>query len=50
MQIVPFPVKPCLQVQVKEPLVLAQSALSSHGSEVTHSSISNEEQQVLDLP
>ena len=46
-QFIPFPVNPCLQVQIKEPLVLTQSAFSSHGLEVVHSSISGEKQQLL---
>ena len=40
-QSVPFPVNPCLQVQLKDPSLLVQSAFLSHGLEsAEHSSIS----------
>ena len=42
-QVIPSPVNPCLQVHVKEPSVLAQSAFSSHAPVSSeHSSISGE--------
>ena len=38
----PFPVNPCLQAHVKDPLVLVQSAFSSHGlGSAEHASISD---------
>ena len=45
LQVVPFPVNPCLQVQMKELSVLTQSAFSSQGFDVRHSSISIKKQQ-----
>ena len=42
-QSVPFPVNPCLQLQLYEPSLLVQSAFSSHGlKSAEHSSISGE--------
>ena len=47
LQVVPFPVKPGLQVQLKEPAVFAQSALRSHSaSDAVHSSISVKNKQM----
>lgn len=46
LQIVPFPVNPCLQVQMKELSVLTQSAFSSQGFDVRHSSISIKKQKL----
>ena len=38
----PFPVNPCLQVQLKEPSLLVQSAFSSQGvASAEHSSMSD---------
>lgn len=45
LQVVPFPVNPCLQVQMKELSVLTQSAFSSQGFDDRHSSISIKKQQ-----
>ena len=40
-QLKPFPVKPVLQVQLNEPAVFWQTALTSHtGTEALHSSMS----------